>query len=128
MAKTWAMVFGWIFVVLGVLGFISNPIVGQGAFFHTDAMHNIVHLIFGAVLLWAAYMAPARAAAVMKWEGIIYLLLAIVGFIQIGSGSVDSLLGLAEANSADNWLHIVLAIVLIWAGWRGGKNSSMQTM
>lgn len=124
MAKTWAMVFGWIFVIVGVLGFITNPIVGMNGMFHTDTMHNIIHIIFGAALLWAAYSRPSKAAAVMKWEGIIYLILAILGFILVGS-STGSLLGIAEINGADNWLHLVLGLVLVWAGMR--KKGAMAT-
>jgi hypothetical protein len=119
MAKTWAMVFGWIFLVIGVLGFIHNPLVGNGAMFHTDMMHNIIHLIFGAILLWAAYSAPMKARAAMKWIGIIYLVLAILGFVLVsGTGS---LLGLAEVNGADNWLHLVFGAVLLWAGMKKGE-------
>ena len=117
MAKTWAMVFGWIFVVVGILGFISNPIVGMNGAFHTDMMHNIIHIIFGAILLWAAYSAPAKAAGAMKWLGIIYLILAILGFVLVGN-MTGSLLGIAEINGADNWLHLVLGIILVWAGMK----------
>jgi hypothetical protein len=52
MAKTLALVFGVVFVVAGILGFIPNPIVGRDALFHTNAVHNLVHLIIGAVLLF----------------------------------------------------------------------------
>jgi hypothetical protein len=119
------MVFGWVLVVLGVLGFIGNPIVGNGAFFHADMMHNIIHIIIGGILLWAAYSMPAKAGAAMKWIGIIFLILAILGFVLVsGTGS---LLGLAEVNGADNWLHLVLGAVLLWAGMKAGKGA-MQTM
>ncbi|MDB5194728.1 MAG: hypothetical protein JWN50_742 [Parcubacteria group bacterium] len=125
MAKTWAMVFGWIFVLVGLLGFISNPIVGATGYFHADTMHNIIHIILGAILLWAAYGMPAKAAAAMKWIGIIYLILAILGFVLVsGTGT---LLGIAEINGADNWLHLVLGIVVLWAGLKAGKGG-MQTM
>lgn len=126
MAKTWAMVVGWILIVLGVLGFISNPLVGGTGYFHADMMHNVIHLILGAVLLWAAYKSSSKAASVMKWEGIIFLILAILGFIELGSSGTGSLLGLAEANGADNWLHLILGVVLVWAGMR--KRGGMQTM
>jgi len=125
MAKTWAMVFGWIFLILGIIGFISNPLVGMNGMFHADTMHNIVHIIFGAILLWAAYAAPMKAAGAMKWLGIIYIILAILGWILVGN-STGSLLGIAEVNGADNWLHLVLGLILVWAGMK--KKGGMQTM
>lgn len=128
MAKTWAMIFGWIFVVIGVLGFIPNPIVGEGALFHTDAMHDVIHLIFGAILLWAAYRAPEKSRPAMKWLGIVYLVLAVLGFLMIGNTGVGSLLGLAEINGADNWLHVVLGVALIAIGWRKDRGVDMQTI
>jgi hypothetical protein len=124
MAKKWAMVFGWIFILVGVLGFISNPVVGINGFFHADSMHNIIHIILGGILLWAAYAAPEKARAVMKGEGILYLILAILGFVLVsGTGT---LLGLAEINGADNWLHLVLGIALLAASMK--KGPSMQTV
>ena len=35
MAKKLAMLFGIVFVLVGALGFISNPIVGEGGYFQT---------------------------------------------------------------------------------------------
>jgi len=125
MAKTWAMVFGWAFVLVGLLGFVSNPIVGANGFFHADAMHNVIHLLLGIILLAVAYTAPMKSAATMKWIGVLYLVLAILGFVLVsGTGS---LLGLAEINGNDNWLHVFLGVVLLLAGIKAGK-SNMQPM
>jgi predicted small integral membrane protein len=121
MAKNWAMIIGWVLLILGVLGFITNPLVGGTGYFHADAMHNIIHIILGGVLLWAAHKAPAKAHTAVKWVGIILLVLAILGFVLVsGTGT---LLGLAEINGADNWLHLVLGALLLWAGM---KKSHMQ--
>jgi hypothetical protein len=122
MAKKFAMVFGWIFVVLGVLGFFDNPIVGFNALFHADMAHNVVHLLSGAVLLWAAYGAPAKSAMVLKIFAIVYLLVALVGFFT-DSGSV---LGLFEVNGADNWLHLALAILFFWGSMSRGSSMGQQ--
>ena len=128
MGKTLAMVFGWIFVVVGVLGFFSNPIVGSapGAIFAADTIHNLVHLVSGIVFLWVAYGAPMKAGAVMKIFGVVYLLVALLGFLTIsGTGS---LLGIMLTNAADNWLHLVLGIVILGAGLKAGKPMTAQSM
>ncbi len=118
-AKTVALVFGIIFVIVGILGFIPNPLVGSGALFDTNTAHNLVHLIFGLILLWAAIWAPMQSALWLKILGVVYLLIALLGFVM-----TSPLLGLVEINDADNWLHIVLGVVLVGAGF-WCKNNSM---
>ncbi|HYD93296.1 MAG TPA: DUF4383 domain-containing protein [Candidatus Paceibacterota bacterium] len=117
MAKKLAYVFGIIFVLVGLLGFVPNPIVGPGALFETDLLHNLVHLIIGIVLLGVAMKAPAKSALWLKIFGVIYLILAILGFLMVPEGG--ELLGLVATNHADHWLHVVLAIVLLAAGFMG---------
>ena len=121
MAKKVAMVFGVIFLILGVLGFIPNPIVGDdGAVFHTDMMHNLVHIVLGIVLIWAGKKGGSTTVLTLKVVGVIYLVVAVLGFLM-GEGSI---LGLMEVNGADNWLHLVVAILFLWAGFAKGGSSS----
>ncbi|MBX4195752.1 DUF4383 domain-containing protein [Candidatus Parcubacteria bacterium] len=122
MAKKFALVFGWIFVVFGVLGFFSNPIISgaPGAIFMADTAHNIVHLISGVIFLWVAYGAVHKSAMVLKVFGVVYLLMAVVGFF-----SGDSVLGLITVNGADNWLNLVLAALFLWGGMSRDSSPSM---
>jgi sugar phosphate permease len=126
MGKTYALVFGWLFVVLGVLGFFSNSIVGgaSGAWFAADTNHNIVHLLSGLILLWAGYKARARAGSVMKVLGVVYVLIAILGFFM--TSDTGSLLGLVQVNHADHYLHLVLGILLFIVGLRSAKRVAPQ--
>lgn len=112
MAKTLAIVFGVIFVLVGLLGFVPNPIVGMGAIFETDTLHNLVHLIVGIILLVVAYQAAAQSALWLKIIGVVYLLLAVIGWFMGAP-----LLGIVTANAADHWLHLVLGVVLVAAGF-----------
>ncbi len=122
MAKTLAIIFGIIFVLVGLLGFVNNPLVGSGAFFAADAAHNLVHLVIGLILLAVAFWAAAKSSLWLKIIGVVYLALAIIGFLSSGG----SLLGLVEANGADNWLHLVLGIVLLLAGiYAKGESAPM---
>jgi hypothetical protein len=128
MAKKLALVFGIVFVIVGILGFISNPIVGRadGAMFQTDAIHDIVHLLIGIVLLVAA---KSQSASTMwlKVIGVVYLVLFLDGLLQVKETG-DKLLGFVTANPADNWLHLVLGIVLLAAGFMSKSGSSMPMM
>lgn len=122
MAKTIASVLGIIFVLVGLLGFVSNPLVGENGLFMTNGLHNLVHLLFGVILIVAARKSQASAASWLKILGIVYLVLAVLGFLLAPSG--PSLFGLVMLNAADNWLHAVLGIVLLVAGIRGNSAAS----
>ncbi|MDO8510346.1 MAG: DUF4383 domain-containing protein [bacterium] len=130
MVKTLGIIIGIVFLAVGILGYIPNPIVGMdaGDLFATDQMHNLVHLASGIIILLASLGRAATAATTLKVFGVIYLILAVVGFWQIGSGT-GVLLGLVEVNGADNWLHLVLGIVILAAGYaRKGDAMMAQPM
>ncbi|MEK7602062.1 MAG: DUF4383 domain-containing protein [Patescibacteria group bacterium] len=118
MAKTLAIVFGIVFVLVGVLGFIPNGIVGAMGIFETNTLHDLVHLLVGIILLAVAFTAPMKSALWLKILGAVYLVLAVLGFLMIPSGGM--LLGLVQMNATDHLLHAVLGIVLIAAGAMGG--------
>ncbi len=127
MAKKLAWLFGVVFVLVGILGFIPNPIVGPNAVFHTNAVHNLVHLIIGVFLIIGGTQSEAAASKFLVIFGVVYLLVAILGFFSVDAGGKGMLLGLVAINVADNWLHIVLAIVLIGAGLMAGKARPVTT-
>ncbi len=124
MAKTIAIVFGIVFVLVGLLGFVPNPIVGGTGLFVTDTLHNLVHLIIGIVLLIVAYSAPAKSALWLKIFGIVYLLLVVLGFLLIPGGG--ELLGIVTMNTADHWLHVVLGVVLLVFGFATSNPSDSR--
>lgn len=123
MGKTLALVFGWVFLLVGILGFFPNPIVGPDALFQTDLNHNLVHLISGLVFLGVAYLAPLKSALTLKVFGVVYLLVAVLGLVLAMDGG--TLLGLIEINSADNWLHVVLGLVALIGGIKADRNPGM---
>ena len=119
-AKNVGMVFGVVLVLVGLLGFISNPIVGDEAVFLADAVHNLVHLITGLIFVIVAMKSAESMSSVLKIFGIIYLLVAILGFLTTSEG-VGTVLGLFSTNGADNLLHLLLGIVFLAAGLKGKK-------
>ena len=116
--KTAAIVIGLAFLAVGILGFVSNPIVGasHNAIFHTDNVHNIVHIVSGALFLLIAMAAPASAGTFLKIFGIVYLGLGIYGMATMGTDETQKLLGFLLVNKADNYLHIGLGIIIFLAG------------
>ncbi|HEY4496845.1 MAG TPA: DUF4383 domain-containing protein [Candidatus Paceibacterota bacterium] len=118
MIKNLVWLVGIVFIIIGFLGFIpGNKIVGPGSLFETDAMHNIVHLLSGVIAIAAVLSGEAMARNYLRIFGVVYVLVAILGFM----GSSDSILGILVTNNADNWLHAVLAVVFLAVGFIGGK-------
>ena len=127
MAKKLAVIAGIVFVLVGVVGFVNNPLASSAnpdALFVTDALHNIVHLLFGVALLIAS-RTESGARKTLIVSGVLYLLLAVVGFVQFGTSGEGKLLGLVTANGADNWLHLVLGLVLGGAGLAAKGNDDL---
>jgi hypothetical protein len=116
MLKTAAIIFGIVFLLVGVLGFVpgitttSQMLLG---IFHVNAVHNIVHLLSGAVALITGLTSTAAARTYFRVFGIVYALVAILGFFT-GYGL---LLGLISNNMADTWLHVLIALVALALGF-----------
>jgi hypothetical protein len=118
-AKTAALVIGLIFIAVGLLGFVDNPIVGESenAIFHADRTHNLVHIISGVLFVLIALAAPGFASTFLILFGLVYLALGIIGMVTIGSEGLTKLLGFLHVNGADNYLHIALGVVILIAGF-----------
>jgi hypothetical protein len=118
-AKTAAILLGLVFLAVGLLGYVDNPIVGSSekAMFHTDSIHNIVHIASGALFLLLALAAPGAVGGFLKLFGLVYLVIGIVGMIQIGSQDMIKLFGFLMVNKLDNYLHIALGVIIFLAGF-----------
>jgi hypothetical protein len=120
MVKKAAQIFGWILVLVGILGFIPG-ITSSGdtgdlllGIFQVDALHNIIHLVTGAAGVWAAMSGGKSSKMFFQIFGVIYALVAILGFMTADG---DKVLNLVITNMADNWLHVVIALVSLYLGF-----------
>lgn len=114
MIKKLAIIFGAVFLLIGILGYIPalTPSGMLFGVFAVDAMHNAVHLITGAVAL-AVGLSNERASMVyFQVFGIIYAIITVLGLAR-GNAPV---LGMAH-NVADIWLHLVTALVALYIGF-----------
>ena len=110
-AKECAIVGGIVLVLFGLLGFFNNPVIGL---FATNLMHNLYYIVGGIVLLAGAYSSLGSSMA-LKIVGIVYAIVAILGFFLVNADGM--LLGLFAMNTADQWLHVVVAILILAAGF-----------
>jgi Domain of unknown function (DUF4383) len=117
-AQWYCLLAGLSLLLAGIFGFISDSSFDTGdgvqgdlfLGFEVNAIHNLVHVASGLVLL-AASPKRASARAVALGFGLVYGVVAVIGLID---GS--DVLGLIPVNSADNLLHIALAALGILTG------------
>lgn len=105
MTKNLLYVLGVVFVLIGLLGFVNDPVLGL---FEVNVLHNLIHLVSGILLLVYAGKSSAKTLALVL--GIVYALVTVLGFLM------DNILGILPVNMADNLLHLVLAAVLLVVG------------
>ncbi|WP_396641586.1 DUF4383 domain-containing protein [Microbacterium sp.] len=114
-----AIIFGAVYVLVGLLGFAVTGGVGFIAtdgglllgIFEVNPLHNIAHLLIGAALLIAGLSSVRAAKGVNITIGAVYLLLGIVGFFLVGTAA-----NILALNTADHFLHLASAIVLLGVG------------
>lgn len=112
MAKTAAIIFGIILLVVGVWGFFGGG-TSVGVF-AADMTSSVVHVVLGIVLL--AVSAKPSAGATLKTLGIIYIIIAILGFV-----GGEKILGFVANNPAADWLYLVAGVIMAACGWSGKK-------
>lgn len=113
-----AKILGGVLVLVGLLGFIPG-ITNDGALlgiFGVNALHNIVHLLTGGILLWAGLANDGQnARRTNQILGVVYALVAILSFTTL----TDALLGENASNPAfaDAALHVLIAGALLAVGF-----------
>ena len=112
-SKNITIVFGVTFVFVGLLGFIPNPLVSANGLFEVNAMHDLVHLLTGAALLFGGLVVRGREDITLKTVTAAYFGVAILGFLTSG----NTLLGIVHINEADRWLHLGLALAMLGAAF-----------
>ncbi|MGV0741545.1 DUF4383 domain-containing protein [Mycolicibacterium sp. XJ870] len=132
-----AIVVGATFLLVGVLGFIPGITTDYGdlqfAGHHSDAqllgvfnvsiLHNVVHLAFGAAGLLMGRTAKL-ARTYLIGGGIIYAVLWLYGMVI----DRDSAANFIPVNTADNWLHFGLAVVMILLGVALGRDLTARSV
>ncbi|MET3719271.1 MULTISPECIES: DUF4383 domain-containing protein [unclassified Arthrobacter] len=117
-----SMLVGAVFLLVGVLGFVpgftSNYSELQFAGHHSEAMllglfqvsalHNIVHLLFGAAGLMLARTALG-ARSFLLYGGVVYLVLFVYGLVVPEDSAAD----FVPLNVFDNGLHLLLGVGMI---------------
>lgn len=125
-------IFGAVFLLVGVLGFVPgitqnfDTMMFAGhhseaallGIFQVSVLHNVVHLLFGIVGL-AGLRSCGLAKAYLVVGGIVYAVLWIYGLVV----PMESMGNFVPLNTADNWLHFVLAVAMVATGFVFGRKA-----
>jgi hypothetical protein len=127
MIKTFALIFGIIYVIAGISGFIPGltthhadmPPIAVDSFygkalglFPVNILHNFVHLAIG---FWGILSSRSVGGARLFARGlaILYGLLAILGLIP----ATNTMFGLVPIYGNDVWLHAGTALIAAYFGF-----------
>lgn len=126
MVRTFALLFGIVFLAVGVLGFFmlnpAGPVHPNLTMHHYEGMllglfpvnllHNVVHILFG---IWGllAYRSVGGSIGYFRAVAVIYALLTVLGLLP----QTQTLFGLVPLHGNDVWLHALLAIVAAYFGF-----------
>jgi hypothetical protein len=134
--RTAAMLYGVVFLLVGVLGFVPGITTGYDSLrfaghssealllgvFQVSILHNLVHLLYGiAGLALARTVSGARAY--LRWGGAVYLVLWLYGLL-VGQQPQANFVPL---NSADDWLHFVLGVTMVGLSFLGREPARRST-
>jgi len=103
-------------LLIGIVGFVPATTPANGmllGIFHVNTAHNIVHLASGIVFLLCGMAGTGPSQTFFRIFGIIFGVVALLGFFY----GDNRLLGIVANNTADTWLYVVLAVVMLFFGF-----------
>ena len=123
-AQTFALVFGVVYLAVGILGFAATGFDGFFAqsfdekllVFPLNPAHNVVHILIGAAWL-AGSRTHAAAKSINTAIGAAYLLVFVVGLF-----GVLKWLAIDSGFNADALLHLVSGGLALYFGTAGAGN------
>lgn len=124
MVKTIALLFGIIYTLVGILGFVTaaggtfsmSPSNLLG-YFPINAAHNVVHLVIGIPGLFAS-RSESAAAGYLKLFGVILIIVGLLGFFWPNPFNVLPIGGIDIA------LHLVTGVIFVLVGFAARSTAS----
>lgn len=119
MLRRVALIFGIVFVLVGIVGCLTPGGLSMAAdpapghmlgMFGVNLLHNIVHILVG---VWGIVASRSFNGAKMYMQiaGVVYVVLALLGFVA------PTTFGLIPIGGADIYLHAVLGVIMAGIGF-----------
>ena len=124
-AQLTALLMGAVFLLVGVAGFVPgitthyDTMSGAGhhsgamllGLFQVSVLHNVIHLLYGVAGVLAARAGKAARLYLLA-GGAGYAVVWVYGLVVDQNSSAN----FVPLNSADNWLHLALALGMVLLG------------
>ena len=110
MARIYAIILGAVLAILGILGFTMTQS-------HDSASHSALHLVSGLVGLTLGFVSGGKyARGFAIGFGIVYTLVALIGFAGVPAFIVSSL----NLNAIGHLIHLAVGLISfgVWFGAR----------
>lgn len=124
--RTFALILGIVYLLVGVLGLIPSlitSVVHDGVAINTlegnllgifpvNIVHTLVHLIIG---IWGimAYRSYDASRTFAKVVGVLFLILFLMGVVP----GLNTMFGMAPLMGADVWLHLLTGLAGVYFGF-----------
>lgn len=110
--KIYAVIFGILFLVIGILGFLPEFTPNGYLFnvFSVHPVHNWLHIITGVLALLVAFNSH-YARIYFRVFAVIYLFIALLAFL-VGSDFI-----FMRLNHADNLFHLIVGAIFLYLGF-----------
>src|SRR5688500_4545411 len=106
---------GVVFLIVGFAGFAMPHMAGA----HLSPVHNIIHIVSGALALYFGWRGSTAAACTFSLVfGAVYLLLGAAGFL-LGQGAermLTVLPGALQLGLVDHVIHVAFGLVFLVLG------------
>jgi len=116
MTNKWVNVLGFVLLIVGILGFFNNPVLG---IFDATTTHSIIHVVIGLIVLAWSMVSPESSRGLGKLFGVIFLIVAIVGLVS----SKETLFGLV-LGGANNFLFLIVGFLFLYLGLGESKKTN----
>lgn len=123
MLKVLSYVFGFFFLIIGILGFFPyfTPAGMFLGIFHVNTILNVIYIVTGAAGLLAGCKCCPFSKCLANWTpqlffqvlGIVYIVFAGLGFWY---GNLP-ILSLIASNLADTVFHLIVGLVSLYLGF-----------
>lgn len=113
MAKTICKILGVVFLLVGVVGFANQGLLGA----HLTPPHNVVHILSGVVALYFGFAGSLSGAKIFCLVfGVVYLALGVLGLALGTPPDRMWMVGPLHFGQADHGIHVLLGIVFLAGG------------
>ncbi|MCC5831574.1 MAG: DUF4383 domain-containing protein [Chlamydiales bacterium] len=117
--RPFAFIIGIIFLIIGIAGFVPHLVVEDrlADVFRVNIWLNTLHVVSGILAFAAGFSRRIILRLYYQIFGILYALLAVLGFIYVE----EDILGFLANNNPDTWFHVIIAIACLILGY-GSKD------